>query len=299
MAESLMPNTMTDEIARRGRELSARYPVWLCDLWGVVHDGRTVFADAADALIRHRSAGGCVVLITNAPRPRHAILPQMQRFGVPGDAWDDLVSSGDVTRELVKRRAGSNVFHLGPAEDAAVLEGLPVNWTKLEDADAVLCTGLNRDGRDGGHAEAPEDYRAMFTGLAARGLPFICANPDRVVGVGGKLYPCAGALADIYEEVGGQVEMAGKPYAPIYEVALERARTVRGSIIAADDVLAIGDGLPTDVEGARANNFPIHFITGGIHAADHEGVDARSIGSGLMLQMPGLRVAGVAAGLVW
>jgi HAD superfamily hydrolase (TIGR01459 family) len=282
-----------------GRDLSANYPVWLCDLWGVVHDGQKVFPDATDALVRHREAGGCVILITNAPRPRHVILPQMKGFGVPDDAWDDLVSSGDVTRELVKRRAGSNVFHLGPPEDAALLEGLPVNWTGLDEAQAILCTGLNHDGRDGGAAETPEDYRPMLTELALRRLPFICANPDRIVGVGGRLYPCAGSLADIYEEAGGSVEMAGKPYAPIYQVALQCAGEVLGRKIDASEVLAIGDGLPTDVEGARANNMPIHFITGGIHVADHEGIEAQAIASDLMRKMPGLQVAGVAAGLVW
>jgi len=289
----------TFPVAATARELSDVFPVWLCDVWGVVHDGRQVYPLAADALIKYREAGGCVILITNAPRPSRVIVPQMRVFGVPDEAHDAVVSSGDVTRELVRRLAGSNVFHLGPAEDSSLLDGLPVNWTALEDAQAVLCTGLINDGRGRGKAELPEDYRPVLSQMQKKDLPFICANPDRVVGVGGILYPCAGALADIYQELGGKVEMAGKPYTPIYQVALQRASDILKRQIYRSQVLAIGDGLPTDVEGARANDLSVHFIAGGIHAADHEGTDAQVIASQLAIKMPGLQVAGVAAGLVW
>ncbi len=275
------------------------FPVWLCDVWGVVHDGQQAYPLATDALIKHRQSGGCVVLITNAPRPSHVIIPQMSAFGVPENAYDAVVSSGDVTRELVRRLAGSNVFHLGPDKDTSLLDGLPVTWSALENAQAVLCTGLNKDGRDGGKAEVPEDYRQLLSQMQQRELPFICANPDRVVGVGGILYPCAGALADIYQELGGKVEMAGKPYRPIYKVALQCASDIMKRQIPRSQALAIGDGLPTDVEGARANDLPVHFITGGIHAADHRSADAPAIAAGLELDRPGLRVAGVAEGLVW
>jgi HAD superfamily hydrolase (TIGR01459 family) len=294
-----MTANSSPSVADAARDLSAAYPVWLCDVWGVVHDGRQVYTEAADALARHRENGGCVVLITNAPRPSHVIVPQMQRFGVPDNAYDAVVSSGDVTRELVRRRAGSNFYHLGPDEDKSLLEGLPVNWTALDHAEAVLCTGLNHDGRGGGRAEMPDDYRPVLSLMRQRNLAFICANPDRVVGVGGTLYPCAGALADVYTELGGQVEMAGKPYPPIYQVALEHAGEIMKQDIERVQVLAIGDGLPTDIEGARANDLPVHFITGGIHADDHRGIDAHAIAVELASKMPGLQVAGVASGLVW
>lgn len=294
-----MTANSSPSVADAARDLSAAYPVWLCDVWGVVHDGRQVYPAAADALARHRENGGCVVLITNAPRPSHVIVPQMLRFGVPDNAYDAVVSSGDVTRELVRRRAGSNFYHLGPDEDKSLLEGLPVNWTALDHAEAVLCTGLNNDGRGGGRAETPDDYRPVLSQMRQRNLVFICANPDRVVGVGGTLYPCAGALADVYTELGGQVEMAGKPYPPIYQVALEHAGEIMKQDIERVQVLAIGDGLPTDIEGARANDLPVHFITGGIHADDHRGIDAHAIAVELASKMPGLQVAGVASGLVW
>ncbi len=294
-----MSTSTSPSVADAARDLSAAYPVWLCDVWGVVHNGRQVYPSAVDALSRHRARGGCVVLITNAPRPSRVIVPQMRRFGVPDDAYDAVVSSGDVTRELVRRRAGSRFYHLGPDEDQSLLEGLPVDWTSLDQAEAVLCTGLNNDGRHGGRAETPDDYRPMLSQMHQRKLPFICANPDRVVGVGGRLYPCAGALADVYSELGGEVEMAGKPYAPIYQAALEQAGELIKQDVVRSQVLAIGDGLPTDIEGARANDLAAHFITGGIHADDHHNADKHVIAGELSRTMPGLRVAAVSAGLVW
>ncbi len=290
---------LTARPATRGRDLSALSPVWLCDVWGVVHDGQTANPKACDALIRHRKAGGCVVLITNAPRPANVVVPQMRTFGVPDEAYDATVTSGDVTRELLMRWRDGNIFLIGPSEDQPLVEGLPIRFTSLDEADAVLVTGLREDGRDGGAAERPENYREELRRIAARNLPMVCANPDRVVGVGGKLYPCAGALADIYAEEGGHVEMAGKPYPPIYVVALERAAEALRRDIARHEVLAIGDGLPTDVEGARANGFPVHFITGGIHAAEHDGTTLSDIATGLEQNMAGLSVAGVAPELVW
>lgn len=285
--------------ASRGRELSALCPVWLCDVWGVVHDGRRAHEAACQALAMHRKAGGCVVLITNAPRPASAVEPQMRSFGVPDEAYDATVTSGDVTRELLMRWQGGNVFLIGPEEDHSLVAGLPVNFTGLDEANAVLVTGLRRDGRDGSAAEQPEDYRREMRDIARRGLPMVCANPDRVVGVGGRLFPCAGSLADIFEEEGGEVHMAGKPYSPIYAVALEQAARVLGRDVQRHEVLAIGDGLPTDVQGARANGYPVHFITGGIHAADHDGTELSDIAAGLEANMPGLKVAGVAPALEW
>ncbi|MEE4239243.1 MAG: TIGR01459 family HAD-type hydrolase [Anderseniella sp.] len=297
MPESIKSPAAT--LITRAQDLSRMFPVWLCDVWGVVHDGRRAFDEAVDALSRHRQAGGCVVLITNAPRPAGSVIPQMREFGVPDEAWDETVTSGDVTRELLNRWRGGNVHVIGPDEDNPLLDELPLSFTSLEQADAVLVTGLRRDGRDGQPAEQPEDYRAELAAIAARGLPMVCANPDRVVGVGGRLYPCAGSLADIYAGLGGEVHMAGKPYSPIYEVALARARNVMGRQVRKGDVVVIGDGLPTDVEGGRANGFPVHFITGGIHAADHDGIDAPAIARGLEANMTGLTVAGVSPGLCW
>ena len=280
-------------------ELSRLFPVWLCDVWGVLHNGRRVYDDAAAVLHQHREAGGCVILITNAPRPSRVIVPQLRAFDVPDTAWDAIVSSGDVTRDLVARRNGARVHHLGPAEDAALLEDLPVEFTSLDEAECVLVTGLLRDGRNGEPAETPQDYVPVLEKMKSRQLDMICANPDKVVGIGGVLYPCAGAIADIYEDMGGHVEMAGKPFAPIYDLSLRLAGEHTSHPVSKDTALAIGDGLPTDIEGARRNGISALFISHGIHAADFDGLDPDQEREAMQQRLPGLRLMGVAPALVW
>ena len=216
---------------------------------------------------------------------------------MPRAAYDAIVSSGDVTRRLAEARAGQALHHIGPAEDAPLLDGLPVRFTRLEDANAVLCTGLDRDGRHGEAAESPDDYLPMLRAMRARNLPLICANPDLVVGVGGRLVPCAGALAALYESLGGPVEMAGKPFAPIYRAALAAAGRLRGAAIAHDSVLAIGDGIRTDMAGAAANGLAALYVADGIHAA--EIADEAGLAARLAAAAPGLELAGVIGGLVW
>jgi ribonucleotide monophosphatase NagD (HAD superfamily) len=110
----------------------------------------------------------------------------------------------------------------------------------------ISCTGLVDDER-----ETAEDYRARLEVAASRGLPMICANPDRVVQRGDKLIPCAGALADVYETLGGTVIMAGKPHAPIYALALAEAERRLGRPVDRARVLAIGDGVPTTCGAPR------------------------------------------------
>lgn len=272
--------------------LSRRFPVWLCDVWGVVHDGETASQVACNALERHRAAGGTVILITNAPRPSTAILPQLKRMQVSPDCYDAIVSSGDVTRHLVSQWAGRNVYHLGPQKDLALLEGLPVTYTGLNEADVILCSGLLDDDR-----ESPESYRGQLTEMQALGLPMICANPDKVVRKGSALLPCAGALADIFTELGGTVEMAGKPFPPIYLECLRQAAAKRGEMPALDQVLAIGDGLSTDVKGAAENGINILFIVTGIHEYEFGGAGADVLASRVRQAAPTVQIAGIMTGL--
>lgn len=273
-------------------QLSQRYPVWLCDVWGVVHNGMTASQDACRALIRHRQRGGTVVFITNAPRPSSAIYPQLEELKVSPECFDAMVSSGDATRHLVAKREGQNIYHLGPAKDLALLEGLPVDFTSMAKAHAVLCSGLLEDDR-----EDPATYRPMLAEMRDLDLPMICANPDRVVRRGDKLLPCAGALADIYEELGGTVEMAGKPFAPIYDACLDQAAQHMGSRPALDDVLAIGDGLPTDVKGAADYGLDLLFIVAGIHEHELEGKDTSVLVNRIRQTAPRTKLAGVMTGL--
>jgi len=235
----------------------------LCDVWGVVHNGVIAFTDACDALTRFRRQGGTVVLITNAPRPSAVVMAILDGLDVPRAAYDAIVSSGDVTRAIMAARAGKRVFHVGPERDVPMFAGLDTPLAGVESADYVVCSGLFDD-----TTESPQDYAALIATLRARGLPMVCANPDVVVERGDKLVYCAGAIADFYAAAGGSVLYAGKPYRPIYEQALEVARRARGRQIEPARLLAIGDSVRTDLQGAAAFGVDCLFVTGGIHAEE-------------------------------
>lgn len=240
-------------------DLAAKYDSMLCDIWGVLHNGVAAFESAVEALTKARAAGIKVVLISNAPRPSAPVIEQLARLGVPPSAYDAIITSGDVTRELLSSRyAGARLTHIGPHKDRPLVEGLPVTFTSDEEAEVCLCSGLLDD-----TSEVPEDYRNRLEGLAARHVPMICANPDKVVEMGGRLIYCAGALADLYEELGGQTIIMGKPFAPIYEAA----RTLAGDL-PASRLLALGDSMRTDLRGAHEQAMDCLFLTGGLHAEE-------------------------------
>ena len=244
-------------------ELAGTYDSVLCDVWGVLHNGVASFSGAVDALQRFRGGGGRVVLVTNAPRPADPIRIQLRSLGVPDDAYDGLVTSGDVTRSVIAERPGVRLFPLGPDRDLPFYEGLEVELAPESQAELVSCTGLLDD-----ENETAEDYRPMLERFAARGLRMVCANPDLVVERGHRLVPCAGSLAKLYEAIGGEVILVGKPHAPIYRAARELFGELGGT-----KVLAVGDGLPTDIRGACDNGVDALFVTGGIHAADFGPLD--------------------------
>lgn len=243
--------------------LAGSYDVILCDVWGVLHDGIKAFPEAGDALARFRQAGGTVVLITNAPRPHTIVKGLLERLNARPDAWDAIVTSGDVTRGEIAARAGERAFHLGPARDLPVFEGLDVTLTPEEEADYVVCTGLFDDDND-----TPDDYAAMLSGFRARELTMVCANPDLVVERGSDLLYCAGAVAQAYEQLGGATIYAGKPHAPIYERAIASAKTIRGEAAPRGRILAIGDAIRTDIAGAVLAGLDTLFVARGIHAAE-------------------------------
>jgi len=244
-------------------ELVGRYDALLCDVWGVVHDGRAALAGPCSALERWRETGAPVVLISNSPRLSDDVATQMDGLGVPRRAWSALVTSGDVTRSILARLAPGPAFAIGPKRDRPLYDGLGLGFAPLETAAFISCTGLFDDER-----ETPEDYRALLERAAARKLPMVCANPDRIVQRGDRLVWCAGALAELYEALGGSVEMAGKPHAPIYRACLERAAALAGARLAAARALAIGDGIATDMAGAADQGLDALFIARGIHAAE-------------------------------
>jgi len=245
-------------------EIAARYDVLFCDVWGVVHNGRESFPEACEALIRFRRDHGPVILVSNAPRPSSATRHQLKGLKVPDEAWTAYVTSGDATRSEIAVRAPGPVWAVGPARDAPLYEGLEVEFVETpEGAAFVCCTGPFDD-----EIDQPEDYRSRFELCVARGLPMICANPDRIVRRGDKMIYCAGALADLYLELGGEVVMAGKPHAPIYRCAMDAAERLLGRRPDPARVLAIGDALATDVLGANGQGLDCLFVAAGINAAD-------------------------------
>ncbi|GLQ52995.1 TIGR01459 family HAD-type hydrolase [Devosia nitrariae] len=244
-------------------DLAPQYDAVLSDVWGVMHNGVEAFPPACEALVEYRKAGGKVVFITNAPRPSPPIVAMLDRLGVPREAYDAIVSSGDATRTMIARYAGKVVHHVGPpTEDDALYEGLDVNRGSADDAAVVVVTDLDSDD------DTPEMYRQRAEFWLSRRLKMICANPDRVVEHGDKIIYCGGALGDLYAAMGGMVLMAGKPYQPIYEQAYRLAQEAAGHPIDKSRVLAIGDSVRTDATGAAQFGVDLLFITGSIHAAE-------------------------------
>ena len=248
-------------------ELSGAYSAVLCDVWGVVHNGVSAYPQAGAALERARAKGLAVVLITNSPRPHEGVEKQLAAIGVPDSAWDRVVTSGDVTRDLI-RQGPRKIFHLGPERDEPIFDGIDVELVEEPEAAAIVCTGLFDD-----EVETPDDYTEQLRRLRSRNLPFICANPDIVVERGHKMIFCAGALARDYGLLGGRTLTAGKPHRLIYEAALAAAGEVLGREGSEADALAIGDGMPTDIKGAADNGIDALYVSGGIHAQDYGDVD--------------------------
>jgi HAD superfamily hydrolase (TIGR01459 family) len=239
--------------------ISADRKAWLSDVWGVLHDGVKPFPRAIEACFAFKEQGGEIVLISNSPRPSGDVRAHLASLGVPRACFDALVTSGDVTRNVVEAFGGEPVFHLGPQRDKGIFKGLEVRFAPASEASALVCTGFFDEDR-----EVPEDYDAMLAGFAARGVPMICANPDLYVERGSRLLPCAGLLAARYEAMGQTVIQAGKPYPPIYETAFK----MLSSPLSLRDMLAIGDGADTDIRGANAQGIDAVYIASLVHIAE-------------------------------
>jgi HAD superfamily hydrolase (TIGR01459 family) len=258
------------EIIESVAPLAATTAAWLVDIWGVMHNGVQPFAPACEACRQFREGGGLVTLLSNSPRPREGVAAQLDRIGVPRSGYDAIVSSGDVARTLIEAYAGRRVFHIGPERDLAVFAGIDVERVGADRADAVVCTGLYDDER-----ETPDDYVETLVACVSRGLPMLCANPDLTVERGGRIIYCAGALAQAYELLGGAVTYAGKPYLPIYELAFATLERMRPGSSDRSRLLAIGDGVRTDLAGAAAAGVRSLFVASGVHVTS--GLDAAAL----------------------
>ncbi len=250
-------------------EISARYDVLFCDLWGCLHNGVRVFPEAAAALQGFRRQGGTVILVTNSPRPRASVRKQLEGMGAPEDCYDDIASSGDAAQAAMAAGLyGRQVYHLGPERDLTFFvdeDGKPYDIARvpLEEAEGIVCTGLFDD-----RTETPEDYRLTIATGVNRGLKMLCANPDIIVDVGETRIYCAGAIAQAYEEAGGEAHYFGKPHAPIYQLSRQRAEAARGQAVQDEAILCIGDGIATDIRGGVGEGLDSLFITGGLAAGD-------------------------------
>lgn len=252
---------MRPEIISHAQAYLKRYDVVFCDVWGVVHDGNTAYAEAGDALFRFRHAGGTVILVSNAPYPQARVAAVIADKGVRRDAWDAIVSSGDIACRHVIDAGYARVHCIGSEpRDKALFDSLPCQRTGLSDADAVVCSGLVND-----RTETAQDYRGILELALARRLPLVCANPDLVVDVGPARLPCAGAVAALYEAMGGEVFWAGKPHPVAYREAFATAQRIRGGPVGWQRVLAIGDAAGTDLAAAQGAGIDALFIAGGIH----------------------------------
>ena len=249
-------------------EVSANYDALFVDLWGCVHDGVRPVPGAPEALAAYRARGGKVILVTNAPRPREGVARQLDGIGVPLDAWDDIATSGDAARlALFTGAVGRRVWHLGPDHDSGFFEPpsvlddpLPVERVALDDAEGIACTGPFDPSAD------PSVLRPQLLAAKTRGLKLLCANPDIVVDRGGVREWCAGAIAALYTEMGGESLYFGKPHPPIYDLA--RRRLARLGDVTDGRILCIGDGVLTDVKGALGEDLDVLFISGGLAAAE-------------------------------
>jgi HAD superfamily hydrolase (TIGR01459 family) len=254
--------------------LAGRYDAILCDVWGVLHNGRAVFPAAVAALQQARADGAIVVLLTNVPKQRDPIPGQLDRLGCPRDAWDVIVTSGDAIRAELATRAPGPVFKIGPQDDDILWSGLGLEGVKdIAAARFLAISGLNDP-----FGETVSDYAPLLAEAKARDLEMLCANPDLVVRYGDKLMPCAGAVAQAYEQIGGRVVMAGKPHAPIYRIAFAEIDALAGRAVDSARILAIGDGIRTDICGANAMGLDALFIAA-------SGVHGHALGTGLDLTL--------------
>ncbi len=265
------------------------------DVWGVVHNGVRADPAACDALSRARAAGLPVVLLSNAPRPHGSVIAQLDGLGVPREAYDAVVTSGDLTRAFLETDPWMWVHHVGPPRDAPLFEGLSLTFSEPEEADVCLVTGPFDDETD-----APEDYDPLLARLLEHDVPLACANPDLVVERGDKLIPCAGAIADRYAAMGGETTYYGKPHEVAYRGALGALARVAGREIDPAHVLAIGDAVRTDLIGGRKAGMDVLFLAGGIHAKElgrRDAIDAAALEA--LLKPAKVRPSAVDWSLVW
>jgi HAD superfamily hydrolase (TIGR01459 family) len=252
------------------REIAPRYDGLILDLWGVLHDGQKPMPHAIEALTELKAAGKRIVILSNAPRRAYLVERRMNEIGIPAGLYDHIHSSGEETWQHLNNRddafyasLGSVCYHIGPARDDNMLAGIGLTRTgAVADADFILNTGP-------GYDETVEQYEPLLRDARERDLKMVCANPDLVVVIGDRLNICAGAIAQRYEEMGGEVRWHGKPLPGVYETAFRLLEVTNRSRI-----LALGDSLRTDIAGARVAGIDSVLVLTGIHAQEFSAIDS-------------------------
>ena len=274
------------------REIADGFDLVLMDLWGCVHDGVKPYPGAVDTLARLRAAGKRSVLLSNAPRRAHAAQSAMRRMGIADELYDGILTSGEAAHRMLRDRTdpffaalGERIYHLGPERDRGIFEGLDIETVDVEKAQIVLCSGLYDD-----NTETPAHYAPLLAKMKVRGLAMICANPDRMVQRGAEMIYCAGAIANEYEKIGGEVIYYGKPKTAIYDY-------VRAAMKGAKKPLAIGDGMHTDIKGANDAGIEALFIADGVHGEDVAELTERHLAE--LFAKAGVHAAGAMRALVW
>ncbi|WP_136620895.1 MULTISPECIES: TIGR01459 family HAD-type hydrolase [Mesorhizobium] len=253
--DNLQPPIIIEGIA----EIIEKYRAVILDLWGVLHDGKVAFPHAITALNALRNKQLAICLLSNSPRRAYQVSKHLRSMGIEPSQYNYIVTSGELVYKALEnvsddwhRALASRYFHIGPPELAGLLRGLHrFEVFSPREADFILTTG--------GSALPPDEVAALLKECALRKLPMVCANPDLIVLVGDQLVLCAGALAEQYEALDGEVFYHGKPYSSAYRRALDLLGYER------HEVLAVGDSLRTDVAGGRNEGMDVLFIASGIH----------------------------------
>jgi HAD superfamily hydrolase (TIGR01459 family) len=245
--------------------IAERFDHLLLDQWGVLHDGRAIFPEARAAVTALGRAGKRVLVLSNSGKRAAENAARLAALGLPADAYEGIVTSGEACWELLRRRElppfdrlGSRCLLVARGRDRSVVEGLALTLVEdVDGADFILLAGLDDA------LASPEAWRPRWRAAIARGLPLICANPDlTMIGAAG-LAPGPGSLARLYQDLGGAVTHVGKPHRPIYEACL--------SLLGRPDprrVLAVGDSLDHDIRGGAGMGLGTVLITSGILAAE-------------------------------
>ena len=235
-------------------EIQSHYDCFFIDLWGVIHNGISLFADVKETLKKLKKNKKKVFFLTNAPRRSFVIKKQLKEFGLNESLYEDVISSGELTWQKLKNRKNLNCYLIGPPRDFHLVDGLSLNVVKnKKNVDIIINTG------PWGDHDSLENYKPLLNELIKSNPVMICSNPDKTVVRGEKFMICAGLLAEYYEKMGGRVEYYGKPFDEIYEYTYLKFNN-KGC-----KILVIGDSLENDIRGANSQNLDSLLITSGIH----------------------------------